>query len=327
MLALITFWSCEKEEIKVNETTNENYVESVNPLDHVMISKDRLVFEDAEHFKNCLDVLSQMTDDELDRWEESMGFQSYRTYSNNIINKEWEEFMTVSEAGGNTDALPTTKITDMPKAVSALVNCTCEYQVGEKIIWINEGYEYIIDNLDEEILNKVKQDKSTKASYEGVQVNEIKRTFLTTAENNNSTKGWQDARYQYQFSLSGHTYKFVFECCVWRLTYSDIVEVRNKFEYLKKRTLARDYWAHAGQSVSRYTNVTVTVGNGYASENFNRSTYGSNDLVFEHVFSGNMNYIRVEGTMSASTNNGGSWPVTYSYAKYNTVLWNQSIPY
>ncbi len=329
MLSLITFWACEKEEINLNENVEENYVESANPLDYVVVSNDRLVFEDSVHFNNCLNAIAEMNDEELNAWEASLGFKSYRTYSNNILKKEWEEFMAVSESGGNTDELPTTEFTDMPKMISAISNTDCEYQIGKRLLWINKEYEYIIDNLNEELLSKVKQGESNKSSCEGLYIHKITKTILGVNKetSGSNTKNWSDSRYQYQFNYSGHTYKFVFECIVWDY-YNYKVEIRNKFEYLKKRTLARDYWARAGETVDRTIDVNVTVNYNSVVPFPYLNEIATHDLVHDESYMGGIYHIKVAGTMSASTNNDNDWSTTYNYSvqppEY-TFLWNQSI--
>jgi len=322
MFALIAFWSCEKKEITLNESADESYVESVNPLDYVVVNNNRLVFADSVHFINCLNAISELTKEELDLWETNLGFKSYRTYSNNILNKEWEEFMIVSEAGGNADELTTTVLTEMPVILSTLTNIDCEYQVGEKIIWLNNECEYIINSKNEDLLVKLKQDNFIKDSNEEVLIHKITKTYAKINEEHfdDNTKDWQDARYQYQFVYGDHEYKFVFECCTWDLYYTGVLQVRNKFEYKKGSS-----WPHAGELVYRYTNVNVTYNYQYYVPTLRASSYSSQDLIIERTTQYPIFYIRVEGTMSAWTNNNGIWPITFSYNITNAIMWNQSV--
>lgn len=341
MLALIAFWSCQKEELTLNENADENYVESINPLDNVVVNNERLVFEDSEHFNNCLNTISEMTKEEFDLWETNLGFKSYRTYSNNILNKEWEEFMAVSEAGGNVDELTTTELTEMPVILSALTNTKCEYQVGKKIFWLDKEYEYIIDNKNEDLLAELKINKSTKSSFEGVYVHEVTKTYAKTNEalkDDNTKSDWHDSRYQYQFVYGNHEYKIVFECCAWNYNSQAYWELKNKSEYKKGSS-----WPHAGEPVTRTTNATVSLKNyslnGYTWENYyprpNQTITSSSDLVFHDLGFQHTNYatyppspifllwgIDVQGTMSAYTNNGGKWSTTFSYSKTGN-LWHK----
>lgn len=330
MFALIAFWSCEKEEITVKEDLNSNYVESSNPLDLIVLENDRLVFESNEHFNNCLNEIAKMNDEELDLWETSLGFKSYRTYSNNIIKKEWEEFMAVSEAGGNVDELEDTELTEMPEILSALANTECEYQVGTKIFWLNKEYEYIIDNQNEELLTEIKKNKSAKSSFDGVHVHKVTKTYAKTNEalKDDKTKSdWHDSRYQYQFKFENHEYKMVFECCVWDYNgRNGYYEVRNKFEYKKGSS-----WKHAGQIVTRKTNITVSILDshivGWESDYHNRTVTSSSDLIVagrgvQNSIGYFIDAINVSGTMYAYTNHGGSWSRTFSMTRRGE-LWSK----
>jgi hypothetical protein len=341
MIALITLWSCEEKEITLNENADDNYIESVNPLDNIVVDNDRLVFENPEHFNNCLNTISEMTKEEFDLWETNMGFKSYRTYSNNILNKEWEEFMEVSEAGGNVDELKTTELTEMPVILSALTNTKCEYQVGKKIFWLDKEYEYIIDNQNEELLAELKINKSTKSSFEDVSVHEVTKTYAKTNEalkDDNTKSSWHDSRYQYQFVYGNHEYKIVFECCAWNYNSWAVWELKNKFEYKKGSS-----WPHAGEPVTRTTNVAISLRNcGYSACTWNvvlspnqtitsqsDLVYGGNGFPYYDEYMNPRRYIwgiDVQGTMSAYTNNGGKWSTTFSYSKTGN-LWHKEWNY
>lgn len=90
LLAVIAFYSCE------NEVLSEGYG-GIPTLDYVQtralnslpvtVRDGVLVFESAESFIKTAETISNLSDEALQEWEQSIGFTSYRTKVNQLINQ------------------------------------------------------------------------------------------------------------------------------------------------------------------------------------------------------------------------------------------------
>ncbi|GAB4401160.1 MAG: hypothetical protein OHK0053_23490 [Microscillaceae bacterium] len=129
-------------------------------------------------------------------------------------------------------------------------------------------YEYIVPAgkkyLLDEIRLKIKNGESSpdvpsvyKLKLRKVVFEPINQTELLESPLNNM--GFVDAKYQKQFGLNGHTFKFVFEVFGYPEFYLLYYGTNSKFEY----RFGKDKWCQASESViKQISNFTVWVANG-----------------------------------------------------------------
>ncbi|MFV0270484.1 MAG: hypothetical protein ACK5HZ_02200 [Macellibacteroides fermentans] len=100
-LILLILSSCNNEENLFSNDSYENVIEqsafgesSLDKLKthavYYVNDEKALVFSSLEDYGFLLDSISKITDEEFSEWENRIGFESYRTFVNNIMEKTIE---------------------------------------------------------------------------------------------------------------------------------------------------------------------------------------------------------------------------------------------
>jgi hypothetical protein len=82
---LISFVSCQKEELNQNELINQNISETKSQeVPEVQVIDETLHFRDIKSFISVTDYLGALNDDLKDNWEDQLEFRSLRSHLNNL---------------------------------------------------------------------------------------------------------------------------------------------------------------------------------------------------------------------------------------------------
>jgi hypothetical protein len=216
----------------------------------VQVKNGRLVFSGMEALKNTLALLQQKNTEELNEWETTMKFSSLRK--------------TLSSTSLNENSFSA----KLPATFTTILNSQGEYQVNDKIMWVNEDNHYIVENSDEQLLSELK--KNLDGNYKGISKTKI--LYSTIPLKNKERKlsfnkdiSDIDARYQHQYKRGNTEFKIVFEAYKAYVLYPNntvwsMVGVRIKHEYWKKRRIGRGSWNPAGEIVQKNVrNLTASV--------------------------------------------------------------------
>ncbi len=215
--------------------------------DEIKAINGRLVFANLDVYNKTLSEIGKMTQKQVNDWERLMGFSSLRTYNlNNTQNQQ---------------------LAEIPLTYASLLNAKGEYQIGSLIAWMHtDGYTYFIEKADEKLLKKVQSSPKnatvtkfpfgTKNIPIKVNSNGLVTTYATIPGNG------VDARYQYQYSSGGITYKMVFEVYSYAQPalgiggwgYSNELLTAVKLEYRQNN----GNWAAAGE-----TSTKTIIGSSY----------------------------------------------------------------
>lgn len=163
--AMLVFNSCQKEnafEIPVNNESENNQKSEVKVVNGV------LTFRDGNAFSNMSEILSNMNETELFKWEKSIGFKSYKrafTEFNDKLNeaKTEEEFNRILDENKSLYKMNGDIIESLlpVEFYATLVNVertyavnTTKYTVDDKNIYIENGKKefisYIVSNESDE---------------------------------------------------------------------------------------------------------------------------------------------------------------------------------
>lgn len=218
LLVILILGSCESGD---NILIEENSV-----AENFQVKNKRLVFDSYEDVVKSINKLAGKSTEELDIWEESLGFTSLRRYKS--LNKE--------------------EIPIEVSSIAMIINKNYEYKIENDIIFIHKGIEYIIKNEDEELLALVKQEITSgiQPEHENLEINKIFSEPVPPS-NEDFTK-YISAPYQYEFygRPNGPRLKFVNELVIWYYGGYTMITLRAKFEWKKGRK-----WLPAGEIVNK----------------------------------------------------------------------------
>ncbi|MCU0391842.1 MAG: hypothetical protein MUE81_12050 [Thermoflexibacter sp.] len=270
IFCLLAFSACKNElhDIEKEARLSENYTQidkfdlSVTS-DKVKVINGRLVFADYDVFFQTADALSSLSQEEMLAWVQKMGFPSLLFYNLNNSNHPNRQYLSDLEIS--------------PRYL-LLMNAQGEYQIGNYIHWCDtDGVFYFIPNANEKLLKQVKANPKKSNVPNKKYIKSIIEVDTPTTNNDGFTTyavvipgNTADARYQYQYSYGGHTYKMVFEVSsytYWNYIGTNVVcsnEIYSsvKLEYRKNNGT----WAMAGESATKsisngYYSITPDIGN------------------------------------------------------------------
>jgi len=138
----------------------------------------------------------------------------------------------------------------LPEDYYTIYNHAGELQVGDEVVFLHHDVEYLVPAQNAGLLDEVKAKIASGDSHpsvEGVESIRIKEQLLTPVGRGDSQGRYGNQSLQREFSRGGHTYKFVFECAVYRGMVHFVVSLRNKFEY----RCGRKDWCNAGETVNK----------------------------------------------------------------------------
>lgn len=188
--------ACDKESTRVEKESNATLI----------VKNGRLIFKDINIFTNVLNQLKKIsTEEEAKIWEGEYEYTSLR------------KFNELDNGSNHTAEM------NLPMAYTTLLNRDREYVIGKIIVWFDQDYVHFIDNLDEDLLKKIKANPSISKNKA-----KITRKVVTSKTSKNARTGGQingqtgdrpDARYQHEWlinttpggTLTGDRRKTVYE--------------------------------------------------------------------------------------------------------------------
>lgn len=250
----MSFYSCQ-EDIESISPTTENALKK----DDVVNVNGRLVFKDSKSFIKVLTHLENRDLDFINSWEGNQNFLSVRSYNDqNPDDARLEDF-------------------NLPINYATIINKDGEYQIGDTIMWLNDGFKHFVPKNDEELLSKIKRDPSI--NVENRYEEKGKRIGVKTAVSDVATEDLTpfqvDAKYQHEFLLSGNSNskrKYFFEIYYYSIRgvyggtgdYAQLI-TKIKTYYWGSCGWGSSCWKIAGDTVDkRISNLSWQVG--YYSE-------------------------------------------------------------
>ncbi len=198
--------------------------------DPVSLRNGRLRFADVQSFVHTMGELSTIPPDDL-------GSDYFET-----------RFAGFKALGTTERDLP-----EMAMTMRAVLNQDGAYQIGDRIFLLLGDSEYIIPESDEGLVAALLLGTSPEpyAVAGRIERRGVERTTLDDGFRGTApiSQGLLNAKYQYQFSAAGHTYKFVHEAYVDKYSYYLMACFRAKFEYKDGSS-----WRTAGERV--YKRIT-----------------------------------------------------------------------
>ncbi|WP_338766390.1 hypothetical protein WAF17_03675 [Bernardetia sp. ABR2-2B] len=229
-LLFFLFSSCEQQE----ELTSLEI--ATKKTDNLTIKDKRFVFDNQEHFQSFMQSFTNKSEQELENWSKSNTVKSLLITG---VSEEFEQF-------------------NFPTAFKAIINENGEYQIGNSIVWYNDGFKYFVNN--EEELKSIKENPSLstkKAKVESKIVGKMPSLQRVVLGANTI-----DARHQREFfqnNNSGSKRKYVHELVTYTeylgayhpifgngYTIISYLYLNIKLEYKGNRRRSR--WKPAGES-------------------------------------------------------------------------------
>lgn len=185
--SLFTFSSCK-------DSLNEVAADKTAKADHAdfTVQNGRLVFKNRQSLEKTLNELRNKGNQFWNSWESKIGFTSYRR--SGLLN-EGNEII---------------KGFGFPAYHATLLDKNQTYQIGDTIVFFDNGYQYFIPKKDEQLLQKLKK-------QENVDVLKYKMEAKVTEKSDKNARvamgtNSVDARYQYRFWTDGGSErKIIFE--------------------------------------------------------------------------------------------------------------------
>ena len=251
---------------KNDAVTTVSSARTVN--ENITFRKGRLVFKDDSTFNQTMSSLFNIQAETFEN--QFSGYTSWRKHNSLITPDE-------NNVEGNGDEpRPLYYDVDQPELptfITTLINNKREYQIGNTIIYLEEGKVYHIPESQEATLKVQGWFKANllgemqKGSLKVVSFDENngteRRKGGNSTESNSTERGWADAKYQYQYNAIGHTFKQVFEVSAIVKDNGNnqvtTIYVKQKLEYWFKRWWTRGSWQDAGD----FRNVSMTNFQGY----------------------------------------------------------------
>ncbi len=245
LFGALVLGSCESEDVVL--------IKESSVVENSLIKNKRLAFDSIDDFLDLMNKLSNKNAKELSEWEKALGFISLRTYTDNH----------------------NLEIPENVSSIAIFLNKDYEYQIGNKIYYINGETEYIIDNEDEELLEIVKKEIENGK----VMVHDNLETSLITknlVSSNNNNEKYVNAPYQREFTDHGVRFKFVDEIYMYTYASTTVLQVRMKFEYRGSRGWhpANGEWVY-----KRMTNVSITGSQHYGWFSFSKPLMSTSPVI------------------------------------------------
>ena len=195
----ISFVGCEKENelLETQKVVEKSAVEEISAeidynnltvadMPQLEVRDGMLYFEDAEQYFKAISIVGNMTHEELDKWEQELGFVSLRTIVHNayeeLLNAETEDDV-YEIIGRNSEYLEiiidekgeqhVESIIDNPN-FSSIINHNCLYLSSENVVKITKNYKLffpinflnkIININENDIIDLKNDDKITIHKY------------------------------------------------------------------------------------------------------------------------------------------------------------------
>ncbi|MCA8830474.1 hypothetical protein [Hymenobacter pini] len=305
--ALVLLASCEKEASiqpgSASAAQQKSNNEEIGSIEGVKVDNGRFIFENRESAAKALSQIGEMNEEEFQGWLKSVSGGEFTSY---VIQDSTFE---------------------LPLAYNRVLNKEGAFQVGDEVAIYQKGREFVANaNEYEEIRYSGK--------VEGLPSMElVAAPFQPEGEGYESDPTVQQRgnyNVQKQFSYQGRNRKLVHEVIGWQDRWFLVVEARNKFEYLKKRTFGPDTWEiestncykeMAPMSISWRSSFTVFGSGGPGQANFGtyKTTWGNNTLVSNVYLPADcINYVQIKGGMYSEFwgNELNSRNLTWNYSGF-----------
>ncbi|MFL5349108.1 MAG: hypothetical protein ACJ8AT_30275 [Hyalangium sp.] len=216
----------------------------------VSIKNGRLVFENDEAFHETIAHLDKMDERELEAWEARLKIESYQ-----------ERFKTLgrnNEAGELSAA--DEEFFKFPVSYRTVINVNGEVQVGDSILWYDNGNIYSVPSNDEALLQRIKENPSLATPKGKYSIARLSEGVLGDSEVKSGQRvgidmlGGLDARHQYEFYQYGDTgskRKYVHEL----FSYTQVTWYPDGYSYnsnlylrIKLEWRGRSSWKPAGET-------------------------------------------------------------------------------
>ena len=162
-------------------TSCEEKLES-SQYDGIALKNGRLVFRDAKVFYSTIDKLNIASTDS-DSWMNQSGFESIQ-----------ESLENTPDAEGSSD------LSYLPSSYQMVINSKGEIQIGDTIIWFNNGLKHYVLNEDETRLAEVKRNPAKSSLTSNFIITRVPFGKDHSEERIELTIGGLDARHQREFN-------------------------------------------------------------------------------------------------------------------------------
>jgi hypothetical protein len=211
--------------------------------------QERLVFKDVKDFYQTLDQLDKMSPEKKEQWEKDHQHYSFRKFIASL-----NKGATLSKSQENLLSLPT--------SYQILLNEEGEIQVGDTIVWYNQGSKYYVAANDAAALQKIKKNPSLAVSTTKYSVTPIVKLGTPRTETIGFGLNDLNANYQKEFyaqAPAAGCRKYVHELksfldgwqeyndpfCGYIVTYYSRLYMSLKLEW---KTCSRTSWNPAGEA-------------------------------------------------------------------------------
>lgn len=234
-----------------------------NSNENITFRNGRLVFKDEATFDEAMKSLFNVQAETFEN--QFSGYTSWRKHNILLAPIEGKDVSKNKEESNQQEPRALyydTNQPSLPTFLTTLINDKREYQIGNTIVYLEEGKVYFIPQEKEASLK-------VEGWFNANSLGEMKKGGLQVVafnEGNGTQRSdyWVDAKYQYQYNSIGHSFKQTFEInAVNRFIANGdktaFIYVKQKLEYWYKRWWNNGWWEDAGD----YRNVGVTNLQGY----------------------------------------------------------------
>ncbi len=227
-----------------------------NSNENITFRNGRLVFKDEATFDKAMKSLFSIQAETFEN--QFSGYTSWRKHNILLAPTEGKDINKNKEKSNQQYPQVLyydTNQPNLPTFLTTLINNKREYQIGNTIIYLEEGNVHLIPEEKEASLK-------VEGWFDAKLLGEMKKGNLKVVNFNESngterSGSWADAKYQYQYNSIGHTFKQVFEVSAIRNDYGNkqttIIYVKQKLVYWYKRWWTSGSWEDAGD----YRNVGI----------------------------------------------------------------------
>ncbi len=263
LITVLGLQNCKKENLNPNSNASIN-----QNLSSIQIQNGRLVFNNSKSLDSITFKLNTKSQNYLDTWEKSINFSSYRTYVNNTVTTNWNNFLL----DGNKTT-PEIKYADLSNFYRVVLNQKGEVMAGDTIYYFTSKTNvYAIHYVGESVLQSTEKalsnhlTKSANVSVRNIALrwDTIFKTSIALSSNSRIEESGPsganfpggDAFWQGEFNEGGINYKIVFQANVGSHISSGsfFFDVQN---YLTHQSGSS--WPIAGQVVSKCSYLTFAI--------------------------------------------------------------------
>lgn len=299
-MAGILVMSCQKDEF-LDDSKLEN---------EILVQEGRLVFKDADTFRNTIEELGGVDEESRTKWLEQ--FQGFEPLLSSNVEKPFQ-------TSGYLDYV---------------ANSQFLYQVGNEIIYRKDDIEYIFEN-DSEVLKKVLNSKDEEIGHiAGIKTFKIERHEIPVVTGDGKTNGENQwgGYYDRWFDHGGGIHRFVFSAWAENTYYGSTINFSNALLFQKKDFWGRTYWVDAGAQAKKDVYNVVMYGNtlnAYPTKTYSHLTTNSSNTIkvwANATGCGAHASITVGNSSSVVTQPDWSYPSTgpYSYS-VNNAQWTGDV--